>query len=200
MSSEQKAPVEIGGAAEVEPPVKKRAVTLYAIIIFKLVKGLLCVALALVLYYEGKPTSDISKDWQSLLHSPFVTRVFGELKIHGESKFFIALAKSVGELTAANVHRAAWGALLLSLFPLVEGIGLMFRVSWAGWLAIGESAFFIPIEFYAMMDYELVKARGFPWSIFAVTVINIIIVWYLYDNREVLFRHHHPHPHSLNNQ
>jgi uncharacterized membrane protein (DUF2068 family) len=176
--------VEIGAAAIVEPPLKKRAVTLYAIIVFKLVKGLLCLALALVLYHD----KDIDKDWQTLLHSPFVTTVFGELRIHPESQFFIGLAK---ELTPAHVHRAAWGALLLSLFPLVEGIGLMFRVSWAGWLAIGESAFFIPIEFYAMVNHELVKPQ-FPWSIFAVTIINIIIVWYLYDNRDVLFRHHHP--------
>ena len=87
------------------------------------------------------------------------------------------------------MHRAAWGAVILSLFPLVEGIGLMFRVSWAGWLAIGESAFFLPIEFY-----ELVKPNTFSWSILGVTVINIIIVWYLYDNREVLFRHHHRRP------
>ena len=42
--------------------------------------------------------------------------------------------------------RVAIGSLLYSLFSLVEGVGLMFRVSWAGWLAIGESAFFIPIE------------------------------------------------------
>jgi len=35
--------------------------------------------------------------------------------------------------------------LVYSLFSLVEGIGLI-SVSWAGWLAIGESAFFIPIE------------------------------------------------------
>ena len=41
-----------------------------------------------------------------------------------------------------------------------------------------------------MMSYELVKPRIFPWSIFVVTVINIIIVRYLYDNREVLFHHH----------
>ena len=39
MSAEQKAPGEIRAGREVEPPLKKRAVTLYAIIIFKLFKG-----------------------------------------------------------------------------------------------------------------------------------------------------------------
>ena len=36
--------------------------------------------------------------------------------------------------------------MLFSLFPLVEGTGMLFRAGWAGWLAIGESAFFVPIE------------------------------------------------------
>jgi uncharacterized membrane protein (DUF2068 family) len=190
MSSEQKekAPREIRATVAGEPLLKKRAPTLYFIIVFKLVKGLLCVALAVVIWHEAK--HDLSEDWDKFLHSPFVTTVFGELRIHPESKFWIDLAKTIGQLTEANMYRAAWGAVVLSLFPLVEGIGLMFRVSWAGWLAIGESAFFLPIEFY-----ELVKPNTFSWSILVVTVINIIIVWYLYDNREVLFHHHHHRAH-----
>jgi uncharacterized membrane protein (DUF2068 family) len=103
------------------------------------------------------------------------------------------LADDIALLTEAKVHRAALGALLLSLFPLVEGIGLLFRAPWAGWLAIGESAFFLPIFLYELVNAQMAKPDTFPWSIFAVMVVNIIIVWYLYDNREVLFRHHH-HP------
>jgi uncharacterized membrane protein (DUF2068 family) len=183
MSSEQTAPVEIKAAGKWEPPLKKRAVTLYAIIVFKLIKGLLCLGLAWVLWHEAK--NDLTEDWNHFLHSPFVTTVFNELRIHPESKFWIDLAKTIGQLTEENMHRAAWGAVVLSLFPLVEGVGLMYRVPWAGWLAISESAFFVPIEFY-----ELVKPKTFSWSIVAVTIINIIIVWYLYDNRHVLFRHH----------
>jgi uncharacterized membrane protein (DUF2068 family) len=186
MPAPEKATGQTGAAGKAQRPMKKRAPTLYAIIVFKLVKGLLCVVLALVIYHESN--KNLSDDWRRFLQSPFVTTVFGELRIHPESKFWIDLAKTIGRLTESNMHRAAWGAVVLSLFPLVEGIGLMFRVSWAGWLAIGESAFFLPIEFY-----ELVKPNTCSWSILAVTVINIIIVWYLYDNREVLFRQHHRH-------
>ncbi len=191
MSAQEKAPGEIRAAKEVEPLLKKRAPTLYAIIVFKLIKGLLCVALALLLYHEAK--KDPSDDWSRFLKSPFVSAVFGQLRIHPESQFFRTLADNIALLTEAKVHRAALGALLLSLFPLVEGIGLLFRVSWAGWLAIGESIFFIPFELYALVNTEMAKPDTFPWSIFAVMVINIIIVWYLYENREVLFRHHHRH-------
>jgi uncharacterized membrane protein (DUF2068 family) len=188
MPAEQKAPVKTRAATVVEPPVKKRAPTLYAIIIFKLIKGLLCLALAVVIYNEAD--NNIPQDYQDFLQNHIVKTIFKDLRIHPESKFFTSLAENIGKLTEAKVERAAWGAVLLSLFPLVEGVGLLCRVSWAGWLAIGESAFFLPIEFY-----ELVKPNTFSWSILVVTVINIIIVWYLYDNREVLFRHHVPrHP------
>jgi uncharacterized membrane protein (DUF2068 family) len=80
---------------------------------------------------------------------------------------------------------AAAGTLAYSLFSLVEGIGLMFRVSWAGWLSIGESAFFIPIEVY-----ELVYHR-FSMTVVVIMGINIVIVCYLLKNRERLFRHPH---------
>jgi len=81
---------------------------------------------------------------------------------------------------------AAAGTLFYSLFSLVEGVGLMFRISWAGWLAIGESAFFIPIEVY-----ELSRRSKFSWWLVAVLVINVFIVWYLFKNRHRLFVHHH---------
>jgi uncharacterized membrane protein (DUF2068 family) len=92
----------------------------------------------------------------------------------------------VGGLTEKKVLHVAVGTLLYSLFALVEGTGLMFRVSWAGWLAIGDSAFFIPIEIYEL-------SRRFSKLVFIIMVINVIIVWYLLKNRHRLFRHHHHH-------
>jgi uncharacterized membrane protein (DUF2068 family) len=66
---------------------------------------------------------------------------------------------------------------------MVEGIGLMYRVGWAGWLAIGESAFFIPIEIYEL-------AHHFTKLVLLILIINIGIVWYLLKNRARLFHHH----------
>jgi uncharacterized membrane protein (DUF2068 family) len=90
---------------------------------------------------------------------------------------------------------AAAGTLVYSLFSLVEGVGLMFRVSWAGWMAIGESAFFIPIEIYELM-HRTASERPRPGHTVTVLVIlglNILIVWYLFANRQRLFLHHHHH-------
>jgi uncharacterized membrane protein (DUF2068 family) len=167
--------------AEAEP-VKKRAPTLYAIIAIKLLKGLLFVTLAIVAYTLSD--NDLPAEFRDLLH---------HLRLNPEGKFWADLAVRIGQLTEANVLWAAAGTLVYSLFSWVEGIGLMFRVSWAGWMAIGESAFFIPIEIYELV-HRTTPPRvrpGHTVMVLVILVINIVIVWYLLQNRRRLFRHHH---------
>ena len=171
-------------AAAPEAPLR-RAPTLYLIIFFKLAKALLAVFLATVLYIQ--PATNLPTEYEELMGRPVVKQTFHYLRIHPENKFFTRLALRIANVTDAGVRDAAIGALLWALFPLTEGIGLLFRVKWAGWLAIVESAFFVPVEIY-----ELVKE--FSWFMIGVAVINMGIVWYLYANRERLFHHHHHHP------
>ena len=168
-----------------DPPLsKKRAPALYAIIAFKLLKGSLFVVLAVVLYCLSD--NNLPEEYRAFLNRPLVQKIFHTLRVHPGNKFFSDLALKIGELTEVNVLWAAGGTLVYSLFSLVEGVGLIFRVSWACWTAIVESAFFVPIEFY-----ELVHRPKFSWSIFIVTIINILIVWYLANNRHRLFHPHH---------
>ena len=162
--------------------VKKRAPTLYAIIVIKLLKGLLFVTLAIMAYTLSD--NDLPAEYRHLLT---------HLRVNPERRFWVDLAVQVGQLSEANVLWAAAGTLVYSLFSLVEGVGLMFRVSWAGWLAIGESAFFIPIEIYDLVQ-QAAPDRPRPGHTVMVLVIlglNILIVWYLLQNRHRLFRHHH---------
>jgi uncharacterized membrane protein (DUF2068 family) len=171
--------------ADPEAPLK-RAPTLYLIIFFKLAKGLLAIFLAAALYMQ--PATNLPTEYEELMGRPAVKQTFHYLRIHPENKFFTRLALQIANVTDAGVRHAAIGALLWALFPLTEGIGLLFRVKWAGWLAIVESAFFVPVEIY-----ELVKE--FSWFMVGVTIINMGIVWYLYVNRERLFHQHHHHHH-----
>ena len=152
--------------------VKKRAPTLYAIIAMKLLKGLFFVALAIVAYTLSD--NDLPYEYHRLLHF---------LRVNPESKFFSDLAVKVANLTENKVLQVAAGTLIYSLFSLVEGIGLIFRVKWAGWMAIGESAFFIPIEVYELI-------HRFSKTVVVILAINIVIVCYLLRNRERLF--HYP--------
>jgi uncharacterized membrane protein (DUF2068 family) len=163
-------------------PVKKRAPTLYAIIALKLVKGSLFLALAVFAYTLSD--NDLPAEFQNFLH---------HLRLNPERKFWADLARQVGHLTEGKVLWAAAGTLIYSLFSLVEGVGLMFRVSWAGWMAIGESAFFIPIEIYELVHRErnVPGKTGHPLILLGILIINIWIVWYLFQNKQRLFRHHH---------
>src|SRR2546423_9205121 len=163
--------------------IKKPAPTLYAIIGIKLLKGLVFVSLAVIAYTLSD--NDLPTELKSFLH---------HLRLNPERKFWADLARQFGELTEANVLWAAAGTLVYSLFSLVEAFGMMFRVSWACWLAIGESAFFIPIEVYELVHRA--NRERFPWVVFGILVINVVIVWYLLQNRHRLFRHHHPHHHD----
>jgi uncharacterized membrane protein (DUF2068 family) len=154
------------------PIVKKGAPTLYAIIAMKLLKGLLFVSLALIAYTLSD--NDLPFEYRRLLHF---------LRLNPESKFFSDLAVQVGNLNESRVLAVAAGTFLYSLFSLVEGVGLIFRVGWAGWLAIGESSFFIPIEVYELI-------HRFSKTVVVILVLNVIIVWYLLKNRQRLFHHH----------
>lgn len=152
----------------------KRAPTLYAIIAFKILKGVLFVTLALFAYTLSD--NNLPIEFQKLLHF---------LQVTPANKFFAHLAERVGQLTEKDLLWTALGTLIYSSFSLVEGVGMIFRQSWAGWLAIGEAAFFIPIEVY-----ELMRVGRFSWGLFTILLLNILIVWYLLKNRQRLFKHH----------
>jgi uncharacterized membrane protein (DUF2068 family) len=153
--------------------VKKRAPTLYVIIAIKLLKGALFVTLAFVAY--ALSDNDLPAEYQKWLHF---------LRLNPDNRFWTQVARQVGQLTEVRVLWVAVGTLVYSMFSLVEGVGLIYRVSWAGWLAIGESAFFIPIEVFELVHRPSRMVAG-------ILGLNIFIVWYLFKNRQWLFRHHH---------
>ena len=155
--------------------IKKRAPTLYVIIAIKLVKGGLLLALALGVY--SLADNNLPEEFRDLLQF---------LHLDPEKKFFADLEAKIGAISEVKMVWLSVGTMAYSLFSLVEGVGLMFRVGWAGWMAIGESAFFVPIEIYELMHYFTIK-------VLAILILNIFIVWYLFQNRHRLFRHHLHH-------
>jgi uncharacterized membrane protein (DUF2068 family) len=155
----------------------KRAPTLYAIIIAKLLKGLFFAALAYAAYMFSD--NDLPEDYKNLLH-----QLNHWTHLNPEKRFWVDIATKVDSLTEVRMVHIAIGTFIYSLFALVEGVGLMFRISWAGWLSIGESAFFIPIEIFELI-------HNFTPLVLGILIFNIFIVWYLFQNRNRLFSHHH---------
>jgi len=155
------------------PEVKKRAPTLYFIIGFKLLKGLAALLLALGIYTLA------GQDLQALFD-----RFLLWAHLDPENKFFSAIGDRLDTITSHNVKMVSLGTFFYGMFMIVGGTGLAFRAWWAVWLAIGESAFFIPIEIYELVRHP-------RWGLVVLLAFNVLVVCYLFRNRNTLFHHHH---------
>ena len=174
--AEQNSTEKTGKAGKVEKPGGrgKRAPTLYFIIATKLFKGSLLLLLAFTAY--SLSDNNLPDEFRHLLEL---------LHLDPEKKFFNDLAIRIASVTPAGMIKLAGGTVLYSMFSLVEGAGLFFRIPWVGWMTIGESAFFIPIEIYELVHRPF-SHRGF-YFLLAVLGLNILIVWYLFQNRNRLW-------------
>ena len=175
--------------AKNQTPPKKRAPTLYFIVAIKLTKGVLLLLLALSIF------SLANKDLPDLFN-----QFLGWVHLDPERTFFTGIAQWLETITPTNMRMFASGTTLYGLFLIIGSSGLAFRAKWAIWLAIGESAFFIPIEIFELVRRRLPNAPDQPHPEFfhhpkigllIVLALNILIVWYLLQNRKRLFRHHH---------
>ncbi len=154
-------------------PVTKRAPALYAIIALKLGKGLLLFCLGVGIY------SLLDNDLQAEFN-----RLVRFVRLDPDQRLLAAIGERIQAITPSNLRWLASSTLLYSLLLFLEGGGLIYRAAWAAWLAIGETAFFIPLEVYRL-------AEKFSITLLVVLVLNVAIVWYLVINRNRLFRHHH---------
>jgi uncharacterized membrane protein (DUF2068 family) len=166
----------------------KRAPTLYFIATLKLVKGSLLLLTALGIFaLAGRDLGDVFDQFLRWLH------------LDPEQKFFLSIGEWLDHITPGNVRVAELGTLLYGLLLIGGGLGLAFRAKWAVWLAIGESAFFIPIEIYGLVrqlgpdpTYRSHELFRHPLAgLLIVLAVNVLIVCYLYKNRNQIFRHHH---------
>jgi len=178
--------------ANANPPAalkENRAPTLYFIVAIKLIKGVALVLLALgVFTLANRDLSDVFDQFLRWVH------------LDPERSFFQGIGDWLDTVTPHNVRVAASGTFLCGLYLIMLGLGLAFRAKWAIWLAIGESAFFIPIEIFELVRHHnrgtASQTRPELFShpkigLLIVLALNVLIVWYLFENRKRLFRHHH---------
>jgi uncharacterized membrane protein (DUF2068 family) len=156
------------------PFVKKRAPTLYLIAGYKILKGTVWLLVAQgILALAGR-------DLQELFN-----RCLRRVHLDPENQFFSTIGNRLDTVTPANVKLVAAGTCFLGCVSMIVGTGMLFRARWAIWLAILQSAFFIP-----MVLVELVRRPS--WELAVILAANVAIAWYLFQNRERLFRHHRP--------
>src|SRR5436190_23334977 len=103
------------------PP--KRAPTLYAIIAIKLLKGVILLTIGLgLLRLVGEDLDARLDQFLRWVH------------LDPEKKFFAELGDRLQKISPAHIRGVGMGSLLYSLFSLVEGSGLVFRLRWVGWI------------------------------------------------------------------
>jgi uncharacterized membrane protein (DUF2068 family) len=158
---------------------KRPAPMLYLISVIKIFKGLVLLFTALGIFaLAGKDLEELFDQFLRWMH------------LDPENRFFGNIGDWLATVTPTNVRVLASGTFLCGLFLLVLGLGLAFRAKWAIWLAIGESTFFIPIEIFELVRRPETPHHQFPVGLLVVLIINVVIVWYLFENRQRLFRHH----------
>jgi uncharacterized membrane protein (DUF2068 family) len=137
------------------------ATTLLLIAIFKLVKGILLVAVGIgALKLLHHDVADTVGHWVDVLRVDPDNRYIHKLLTR-------LLAVSPNQLRAASVGTFIYAALLLT-----EGTGLLLRKRWAEYFTIITTAGLIPLELYEL-------ARHITIAKIAVLAVNVAIVIYL---------------------
>jgi len=171
-------------------PTPKRVPTLYFIVLHHLGKGSLLLLAALGIFALNKSGHDLGGVFDQLLRW---------LHLDPANRFFMYAGEQLEKVTPANMRVAEMGTLLYGLVLIFAGIGLAFRAHWGVWLAIGEAAFFIPIEIGDILHHLSTRTPPPPHSnmfnhpvagLLFVLLINVVVVVYLSRNRNKIFRHH----------
>src|SRR5947209_6030523 len=106
--------------SDATPVKKKRAPTLYFIIVVKLLKGSLALLLAFGVYHHaGQDLGGVFDRAMKFIH------------LDPENRFLSYIGDSLDNIKPGNARWFATGTFFYSLFSLVEGVGLIFRAPWA---------------------------------------------------------------------
>lgn len=132
-----------------------------AIGVFKLLKGigLLIVALGLLSLLH-KDVAAATEHWIRLL------------RVDPDNRYIHGLLVRIFNVTPKQLRELSAGTFLYSGIFLTEGVGLLRRRHWAEYMTLISTGLFIPLEAYELwVHFTAVKL--------AVTVVNVLIVWYL---------------------
>jgi uncharacterized membrane protein (DUF2068 family) len=135
--------------------------TLKLIALFKLLKGVLLLALAF----------GVSR----LLHQDLALVLTGwldELRIDPGNKYAATLLSKVGLLSEKNLQVLGWLTFAYAAIFLTEGVGLFLKKRWAEWFVIITTGSFVPVEVY-----ELCQHRS--WLKVVLLLANLAIVAFL---------------------
>lgn len=142
-------------------PKQSSSFILILIGLFKLAKALLLIAVgigSLRLLHKG--LGNTVMHWIQVL------------RFDPDNRFIHGILVKIFRVTPKQLKELSVGTFLYAAVFLTEGTGLLLRKHWAEYFTIISTGLFIPLEIYEL-------ARHFTIVKLAVTVVNVLIVWYL---------------------
>ncbi len=129
--------------------------------LFKLFKAALLIAIGIgAVKFLHKDLSSSVLHWVQVLH------------LDSDNRYIHGVLVRIFRVTPKQLKELSVGTFVYAALFLTEGAGLLLRKHWAEYFTIITTSVFIPLEIYEL-------ARHFTMVKLAVTVINVLIVWYL---------------------
>jgi uncharacterized membrane protein (DUF2068 family) len=140
---------------------RKSTATLFLIALFKLIKGILLLAVGIgALKLLHRDVAQTVAHWVNIL------------RVDPDNRLIHGLLARVLSVTPAQLRAASAGTFVYAGLLLTEGLGLLFRKRWAEYFTIITTAGLIPIEVYEL-------SRRVTTVKVVVLLINVAIVAYL---------------------
>jgi uncharacterized membrane protein (DUF2068 family) len=134
---------------------------LVLIAMFKLLKAVLLIAVGLgAINFLHKDVAGTVLHWVEVL------------RVDPDNRFIHGTLVRIFRVTPAQLKALSVGTFFYAGLLGIEGIGLLLRKHWAEYFTIITTAALIPLEIYEL-------ARHVTVTKLVVTVVNILIVWYL---------------------
>jgi uncharacterized membrane protein (DUF2068 family) len=139
----------------------KSSFILVLIGLFKLLKALLLVAIGIgAIKFLHKDVAATVQHWIQLL------------RVDPDNRFVHGMLVRILRVTPKQLKELSVGTFFYAGLFAAEGIGLLLRKRWAEYFTIVTTSGFIPLEIFEM-------SRHFTVAKLVVTLINVLIVWYL---------------------
>lgn len=94
------------------------------------------------------------------------------LRVDPDNRFVHATLAKIFRVTPKQLKELSVGTFIYAGLFATEGLGLLLRKHWAEYFTIVTTGALIPLELFEL-------ARHFTLTKVAVTLVNVLIVWYL---------------------
>jgi uncharacterized membrane protein (DUF2068 family) len=134
---------------------------LFLIGLFKLLKALLLITIGIgAIKFLHKDLGGTVLHWAQVL------------RVDTDNRYIHGFLVRIFRVTPKQLRELSVGTFIYAGLFLTEGVGLLLRKHWAEYFTIITTGLFIPLEIYEI-------ARHFTVTKVVVTIVNLLIVWYL---------------------